>query len=158
MNSIKRLQNDYKEYLKNTNYFYSIEPDSNNFNIWNVLLIGPPDTIFDGGIFKCQMIFPNNYPFSPPIFKFITNFNHPNIYPDGSICISILHEGTDQYNYESIMERWSPSQTIDTIIMSILSLLPNPNLESPANIDAKILWEKDWNNYKKYIYKLINKL
>lgn len=158
MNSIKRLQNDYKEYLKNTNYFYSIDPDSNNFNIWNILLIGPPDTIFEGGIFKCQMIFPKNYPFSPPIFKFITNLNHPNIYPDGSVCISILHEGNDPYNYESIMERWSPSQTIDTIIMSILSLLSNPNLESPANIDAKILWEKDWNGYKIYIYKLINNL
>ena len=156
MSAIKRLQHDYKEYLKNPNYFYSIEPDNNNFYLWNILLIGPPDTIFEGGIFKCQMIFPKNYPFSPPEFKFITNFDHPNIYPDGKICISILHEGDDIYNYENKSERWSPSQNIDTILISILSLLPSPNLESPANVDAKILWDKDWNSYKKYIYKIIS--
>jgi len=154
--AFKRLQGEYKQSKLEPNYFYSIEPNEDNFFIWNILLIGPADTIFEGGIFKCQLTFPKEYPNKAPTFKFIDNLFHPNVYKNGHICISILHEGTDIYGYENNSERWSPLQNVNSILMSIISLLPEPNFESPANVDASILWKNNYNEYKKKIYKFIS--
>ncbi|KAG8215223.1 ubiquitin-conjugating enzyme/RWD-like protein [Butyriboletus roseoflavus] len=68
--------------------------------------------------------------FDPPLF-------HPNIYPDGTVCISILHTpGDDPTMYEQASERWSPVQSIEKVILSVISMLAEPNLESGANIDC----------------------
>jgi hypothetical protein len=61
------------------------------------------------------------------------------VYPDGRVCISILHApGNDPNGYEQASERWSPIQTVETIMLSIISMLSSPNDESPANIDAAV--------------------
>lgn len=152
--AIKRLTNEYKQYLEEPTSYYSIsEPE--NFLSWNILLFGPPDTIFEGGVFKCQLVFTKDYPNKPPQFKFIDKLYHPNIYPDGRVCMSILHEGVDAYGYEHISERWNPSHSVNSILMSLLLVLTEPNFESPANIDASKLWKKNFNEYKKIIYKKI---
>jgi len=155
--AMKRLQMELKQQINEPNYYYSIEVDEKNFMKWNILLLGPSDTIFEGGIFKCQIEFPKEYPNKPPSFKFIDKLYHPNIYPDGKVCISILHEGEDQYGYEHISERWNPSHSVNSILMSILSMLTAPNFESPANVDASKLWRDDFNKYKIHIYKTIAK-
>ena len=154
--ALKRLQNEYKNILKDPYYFYNIEIDPNNFLHWNVILIGPSDSIFEGGLFKCKLIFPTDYPIKPPQFKFVSIFPHPNIYKDGKICISILNEGIDKYDYEKLSERWKPTLNVHSILISILSLLTTPNFESPANVDASILWQKDFDNYKTIIYKFVS--
>ena len=156
--SIIRLQTEYRQYIKDPNYFFIITPNPKNFLIWDVLLIGPPETIFEGGQFKCELIFNSNYPNEPPQFKFLTKLFHPNIYPDGKVCISILHTGNDEFGYEDISERWNPSHSAQSILISILSMLSDPNLESPANVDAAKMWKNDWVNYKKIIYQTISKL
>lgn len=62
---------------------------------------------------------------------------HPNVYPSGELCISILHRPErDEHGYEHESERWSPVQTPETILLSVLSLFGDPNDESPANLDA----------------------
>lgn len=155
--AMKRLQMELKQQINEPNYYYSIEVDEKNFMKWNILLLGPADTIFEGGIFRCQIEFPKEYPNKPPSFKFIDKLYHPNIYPDGKVCISILHEGEDQYGYEHISERWNPSHSVNSILMSILSMLTAPNFESPANVDASKLWRDDFDKYKMNIYKLIAK-
>ena len=155
--AMKRLQMELKQQINEPNYYYSIEVDEKNFMKWNILLLGPADTIFEGGIFKCQIEFPKEYPNKPPSFKFVDKLYHPNIYPDGKVCISILHEGEDQYGYEHISERWNPSHSVNSILMSILSMLTAPNFESPANVDASKLWRDDFDKYKMNIYKLIAK-
>lgn len=154
---MKRLQSEYKQIIKEPNFFYSIEPDLRNFLVWNVLLIGPPDSPFEGGIFKCQLKFTSEYPNRPPEFKFLTNLPHPNIYKDGQVCISILHEGQDEYGYEDISERWKPSHGVNSILMSVISMLSNPNFESPANVEASVMWKNDINKYKNMIYKIVAK-
>jgi ubiquitin-conjugating enzyme E2 G1 len=158
MTALRRLNIEYKQYLEDPNYFYSIEINQDNPYNWNILLIGPPESIFEGAILECEFIFPINYPHRPPEFKFITKFKHPNIYTNGKVCISILKYGIDDsvtFGYESINERWSPSQNVNTILMSILSLLLSPNLDSPADIEATKLWKENFNEYKKEIYKII---
>jgi ubiquitin-conjugating enzyme E2 G1 len=76
--------------------------------------------------------------------KFETKIYHPNIYPSGEVCISILHPPEDdKYGYESASERWSPVQTPETILISVISMLGEPNDESPANVEAARLWRED---------------
>lgn len=155
MTALKRLQSEYKQYLKEPNNYYCITPDTINFYKWNILLFGASETIFEGGIFNCEIIFPIEYPNKPPQFKFITNLPHPNIYIDGKVCISILHEGIDISEYENINERWNPSHSVNSILMSILSMIIAPNFQSPANVDMSKLWQNDFNTYKQLIYKII---
>ena len=67
------------------------------FIIFQVLIIGPSDTLYEGGFFKCHLIFPKEYPLRPPKLKVITDIWHPNIDQKGDVCISILHEPGDYY-------------------------------------------------------------
>lgn len=98
-----------------------------------------------GGNFSALLVFPTTYPDHPPSLTFQTPIPfHPNIYADGRLCISILHPpGDDQYGYESAAERWNPTQTPETILVSVLSLLHAPNDESPANVEAARLWREE---------------
>jgi len=62
------------------------------------------------------------------------------VYPDGRVCISILHPpGEDPNQYESSSERWSPVQSVEKILLSVVSMLAEPNDESGANIDACVI-------------------
>lgn len=91
-----------------------------------------------GGNFCARMVFPPTYPHMPPSLKFQNPVPfHPNIYDDGSLCISILHPPEeDEYGYESAAERWSPVQSPETILVSTISLFHDPNIDSPANVEA----------------------
>ena len=49
---------------------------------------------------------------------------HLAVYPDGRVCISILHSpGDDPMGYETSAERWSPVQSIEKILLSVMSML-----------------------------------
>jgi ubiquitin-protein ligase len=156
--AMKRLQSEFKQLCKEPNPYYSIElPDMKNFLVWNIMVFGAdPDSPFYGGIFKGTLKFPQEYPNKPPEFKFLTNIFHPNIYVDGKPCISILREGTDEWGYEHISERWNPSHSVNTIIMSVASMLSNPNFESPANIDASVMWKNNKDKYDETVYHMVS--
>jgi ubiquitin-conjugating enzyme E2 G1 len=69
---------------------------------------------------------------------------HPNVYPNGELCISILHPPEeDKYGYEAASERWSPVQTPETILLGVISLFEDPNDESPANVEAARLLREE---------------
>eukprot|EP00066_Takifugu_rubripes_P028574 XP_011617840.1 PREDICTED: ubiquitin-conjugating enzyme E2 G2-like [Takifugu rubripes] len=90
----------------------------------SLCLRGPQDTCFEGGIFPAVLSFPSDYPLSPPKMRFTCEMFHPNIYPDGRVCISILHApGDDPMGYESSAERWSPVQSVEKILLSVVSML-----------------------------------
>lgn len=95
------------------------------------------------------MTFSNNYPYSPPTFKFLRPIYHPNIYPDGKLCISILHPpGEDIMSGEAAAERWSPLQGVESVLRSVLLLLDDPEVNSPANVDAGVLYRNDREAFK----------
>ncbi|KAK3084392.1 hypothetical protein FSP39_012818, partial [Pinctada imbricata] len=131
--------------------------DDDDLFKWEVMIIGPQDTPFEGGFFKAHLDFPREYPNLPPKMKFISEIWHPNIGQDGLVCISILHEpGEDKYGYETAAERWLPIHTVETILVSVISMMSDPNDESPANVDAAILFEVGLNRATCRIYKLID--
>ncbi|XP_010253222.1 PREDICTED: ubiquitin-conjugating enzyme E2 7 isoform X1 [Nelumbo nucifera] len=131
--------------------------DSNIFE-WSVTIIGPPDTLYDGGYFNAIMSFPSNYPNSPPTVRFVSEMWHPNVYPDGRVCISILHApGEDPNGYELASERWSPVHTVESIVLSIISMLSSPNDESPANIEAAKEWRERRDEFKKKVSRIVRR-
>lgn len=94
------------------------------------------------------MTFTDEYPYAPPTFKFLRPIQHPNIYPDGKLCISILHPpGEDEQSGESASERWSPLQGVESVLRSILLLLDDPEINSPANVDAGVMYRDDRKKY-----------
>lgn len=153
--SLNRLRTELKEISKDPYYYYSIFPQKDTFFKWEGIIIGPPDTIFEGANIKVAIEFPPEYPNKAPLFYFVTPLFHPNVYKDGKVCISILHEGVDEFEYESLAERWNPTQSVNSILISIHSMLSAPNLDSPANIDACKMWRENFSEYKKIIYKMV---
>ena len=118
--------------------------------------MGPDDTPFEGGCFRAVLDFPRDYPLNPPKMRFTSNMWHPNIYPDGKVCISILHPpGDDPHNESETADlRWRPVLGVETILVSVISLLSDPNDNSPANIDAAVQWRDDFEGFKKQVKRL----
>ena len=78
--------------------------------------------------YKLTIQFPTEYPYSAPTVTFDTPCFHPNVDTHGNICLDILKEN------------WSPSYDVRTVLLSIQSLLADPNVSSPLNCQAAELW------------------
>lgn len=91
----------------------------NNLFEWEGTIHGPADSPYQGGIFHMSIQFPAEYPFSPPVVRFKTRIYHPNINATGLICLDVLKH------------QWSPVLTIAKILLSISSLLTDPNPDDP---------------------------
>eukprot|EP01135_Chromosphaera_perkinsii_P004352 Nk52_evm3s279 gene=Nk52_evmTU3s279 len=123
---------------------------------WSIMIIGPPDTIYEGGFFKAHLTFPKEYPQKPPKLRFVSEIWHPNVHHNGDVCISILHEpGEDRFGYEDASERWLPVHTVETIMLSVISMLSDPNDESPANLDAAKDFREDPELFKKKVQRCV---
>ncbi|XP_076334733.1 ubiquitin-conjugating enzyme E2 R1-like isoform X1 [Tachypleus tridentatus] len=117
--------------------------NEDNLFEWEVAIFGPPNTLYEGGYFKAHIKFPPDYPYSPPTIRFLTKVWHPNVYENGDLCISILHPPIDDpQSGELPCERWNPTQNVRTILLSVISLLNEPNTFSPANVDASVMYRR----------------
>ena len=104
------------------------------------------------------MTFSDEYPYQPPTFRFLIPIYHPNIYPDGKLCISILHTpGEDITSGEQASERWSPLQGVESVLRSVLLLLDDPEINSPANVDASVMYRDDRPTYNKKAKEIVEK-
>lgn len=78
------------------------------------------------------------------------------MYLDGTVCISILHEpGDDQFGYEKAEERWLPVHTVETIMLSVISMLSSPNFDSPANLEAAKEGRDNPDVFKKKVQRVV---
>ena len=154
--TMRRIYKDVSTATKEPNEIFTLDPDIKNTASGNTcegILFGHGP--YKGGVFQFNIIFPKDYPNNPPTVNFITKIFHPNIYADGKVCISILHAGSDETNYEDDGLRWSPTQTLYCIITSIHYVLHNPNIESPANIDAALMLRTNPEEYNLIIRKIV---
>jgi len=160
MAATKLLANTLKKLLSEPVEGFMVEllDDSNLFE-WKIFIEGPSDTCYEGGVFQLLMKFPHDFPMSPPELIFTSDFWHPNVYKEsGVVCISILHPpGEDELSGELPGERWLPTQSVTTILLSVISLLSSPNFSSPANVDASVEWRNHYEDYKKKCKRLVEK-
>lgn len=157
--ALKRLMAEYKQLISNPPDGILAGPSNEeNFFEWEALISGPEDTPFGGGVFQAKLSFPHDYPLSPPKMKFTSDVFHPNIYADGRVCISILHApGDDPMGYETSAERWSPVQSVEKILLSVVSMLAEPNDESPANVDASKVWRENREEFNRMADECVRK-
>ena len=140
---IKRINQEINELQTNPVTNCSAGPDEDNITHWNATIFGPEKTPYQGGIFKLDVKFPDDYPFKPPKIYFITPIYHCNIDNKGKICLDILKDSG-----------WSPALTISKVLLSICSLLDEPNPKDPLVyeiadllINNKVLHEANAYNY-----------
>jgi len=134
--------------------------NDDNLLEWEIMIIGPSDTLYEGGMLKARLTFPPEYPLLPPTMRFLTPMWHPNIYTDGKLCVSILHPpGEDEYGYENASERWLPIHTVETILVSVISLLSAypPPTDSPANVDAAKEVRENLPAYRKKVLRFVRR-
>lgn len=137
MTSKKRILKEMKELTLEENSNITAGPiDDSNLYKWSATIMGPKDSPYEGGVFVLDIDFPNNYPFKPPQITFKTKIFHPNISPSGSICLDILQS------------QWSPALTICKTLLSISSLLTDPNPDDPLDAAAGKLYKYDIEEFK----------
>ena len=135
--SIKRIKKELEEIKTEPPSNCSAGPIGEELTKWEASIIGPSDSPYAGGVFKLSIDFTDKYPFKPPKVKFITRIYHPNINSYGSICLDILNVN------------WSPALTVTKLLLSISSLLNDPNPKDPLVKSIADMYEKNRNEYNK---------
>lgn len=148
--AILRLIKDEKE-SKSDSYksYFNIKPkiiksvtedgnieDIKDYMNWEGVLYGQKDTPYEDGVFNIMISMPDKYPLKPPIIKYLTKIYHPNIAVNGVICLDILKN------------HWSPALGITRALVSIISMMAQPNASDPLNTDAGDLYLKDKSRYE----------
>uniref|UniRef100_A0A183CQ93 UBIQUITIN_CONJUGAT_2 domain-containing protein n=1 Tax=Globodera pallida TaxID=36090 RepID=A0A183CQ93_GLOPA len=122
---------------------------------WRVVIFGPPNTLYEGGTFVAQLDFPRSYPQRPPKMRFLSHIFHPNIYADGGeVCVSILDDAEDGRPSEAFL-RWQPVHTVESIVISVQSLLAEPNFRSPANYRASAMFHTNPEAYSDMVRRCV---
>lgn len=118
----RRIYKEYEELQKAGETELGVKMIDDNIYKWHAFIKGPAGTPYEGAIFKFDIGFPNDYPLKPPQLKFTTPVWHPNFDEEsGAICLDILKS------------EWSPALSVHKVLISVISLLNDPNPLSPLN-------------------------
>uniref|UniRef100_A0A4W6BYH6 Ribosomal protein L15 n=1 Tax=Lates calcarifer TaxID=8187 RepID=A0A4W6BYH6_LATCA len=113
--SAKRIQKELADITLDPPPNCSAGPKGDNIYEWRSTILGPPGSVYEGGVFFLDIAFTPDYPFKPPKVTFRTRIYHCNINSQGVICLDILKDN------------WSPALTISKVLLSICSLLTDCN-------------------------------
>jgi len=138
MTLIRRLTHHYLEIQKNPPPLCYAEPEdpSKDMLHWTGWIEGAENSPYASGRFHLSIKFPSDFPFKPPKVKFLTQIYHPNISTNGDICLDILHS------------QWSPALSLSQLLISLCSLLTDPNPEHGLNKDALAIYRTDKQKYE----------
>ncbi|KAL5994653.1 ubiquitin-conjugating enzyme [Asimina triloba] len=125
---LKRLQSELMSLMMSGDPGVSAFPEDDNIFNWRGTISGSKGTVYDGMDYRLSLSFPSDYPFKPPKVKFETMCFHPNVDIHGNICLDILQD------------KWSSAYDVRTLLLSLQSLLGEPNNSSPLNTQAAALW------------------
>ena len=112
---------------------------------WEAGIPGKEGSIWEGGEYFLTMQFSEDYPSKPPKCQFKPVLFHPNIYPSGTVCLSILNDEKD----------WRPSITVKQILVSIQTLLDQPNIADPAQKEPLEVYMRDKKEYEHEVRKRV---
>lgn len=137
MAMIHRIHAELQDLHKDPPSTFSAGPIHDDLYKWQATIMGPKQSPYDGGMFCLNINLPPDYPFKPPKVTFKTRIYHPNVNRNGSICLDIL------------MTKWNPSCTISKVILSIRSLLADPDLDNPLVPEIAEVYKKKPALYEK---------
>eukprot|EP00408_Alexandrium_pacificum_P002757 CAMPEP_0171227658 /NCGR_PEP_ID=MMETSP0790-20130122/37961_1 /TAXON_ID=2925 /ORGANISM="Alexandrium catenella, Strain OF101" /LENGTH=147 /DNA_ID=CAMNT_0011693779 /DNA_START=66 /DNA_END=509 /DNA_ORIENTATION=- len=129
--ALKRIQRELQDLTADAETNCSAGPIGDDMFKWQATIMGPQDSAYTGGIFFLNIHFPSDYPFKPPKVHFTTKIYHCNVNSNGAICLDILKD------------QWSPALTITKVLLSISSLLTDPNPNDPLVPEIAQLYLKD---------------
>ncbi|KAK3768191.1 hypothetical protein RRG08_031728 [Elysia crispata] len=132
----KRINKELQDLKRDPPAGCSAGPVGDDLYQWEAMIQGPPDSAYADGVFYLSIHFPTDYPFKPPKISFTTKIYHPNIHSNGSICLDILRS------------QWSPALTISKVLISITSLLTDPNPDDPLVPEIARVYKTDRNKYE----------
>ena len=127
----RRIVKETARMMKNPIPGISATPHKDNLRYFDIIIAGPKDSPYEGGVFKLELFLPEEYPMVPPKVRFITKIYHPNIDQLGRICLDILKD------------KWSPALLIDKVCLSIQLLLQAPNPDDPLDNRIANQWKTD---------------
>ncbi|MCP9266083.1 Ubiquitin-conjugating enzyme E2-17 kDa [Dirofilaria immitis] len=133
--ALKRIQKELQDLGRDPPAQCSAGPVGDDLFHWQATIMGPPESPYQGGVFFLTIHFPTDYPFKPPKVAFTTRIYHPNINSNGSICLDILRS------------QWSPALTISKVLLSICSLLCDPNPDDPLVPEIARIYKTDRERY-----------
>ena len=133
--SLMRIKKELEEMEKDPPVYCSAGSPDNDIFHWHGTIVGPCESPYSGGIFHLDINFPTDYPFKAPKVIFKTKIFHPNINSQGGICLDILKD------------QWSPALTISKVLLSICSLLTDPNPDDPLVPDIAKMYKNNRVNY-----------
>lgn len=132
-----RLKHELKKFVPGNGVIMMGPKTDGDMFLWTARVKGPDGTPYENGEFELRIKIPTDYPFNPPGVRMHTRIFHPNISTDGTICVDILQE------------EWSPVLTIEKVLMSIISLLNDPNPDDPLNGVAAKMYIKNPSRFRK---------
>ncbi|KAI3381772.1 hypothetical protein SNEBB_009942 [Seison nebaliae] len=133
--ALKRINKELQDLQRDPPANCSAGPINDDLFRWQGTIMGPPDSPYQGGVFFLTVTFPTDYPFKPPRVMFTTKIYHPNIRDNGSICLDILKT------------QWTPALTIAKVLLSICSLLCDPNPDDPLVPEIARMYKNDRSKY-----------
>lgn len=133
--ALKRINKELQDLGRDPPAQCSAGPVGDDMFHWQATIMGPGESPYEGGVFFLDICFPTDYPFKPPKLNFVTKIYHPNINSNGSICLDILRS------------QWSPALTISKVLLSICSLLCDPNPDDPLVPEIARLYKSDREKY-----------
>ena len=128
--ALRRINKELADIGQNPPSNCSAGPLGDDLFKWQATIMGPSDSPYEGGVFFLEINFPQNYPFKPPKVRFNSKIYHCNVNDKGGICLDILKDN------------WSPAFTIAKVLLSICSLLTDPNPNDPLVPEIASLWKK----------------
>lgn len=148
----ERIQQERKQWRKDHPFGFYARPTKNadgsmNLRLWKAGIPGKADTIWSGATYPITIAFPDDYPARPPKIRFPQGFYHPNVYPSGTICLSILNEEQD----------WRPAISLKQMLLGIQELLDTPNPASPAQEDAWRAFQTSLVEYERRVKEEVKK-
>eukprot|EP01083_Nonionella_stella_P026174 72037_1 len=136
--AIKRLQKELKKLKKNPFPNADAEPNGKNMLLWTAKVKGPKGTPYEGGKFKINIIFSDDYPMKAPELQFITKVYHPSVKTDdGKVCPEVI--GKD----------WAPTLNVGYILETVIQMLVNPQPDSPLEPEIAEMLVKDKKKFDK---------
>lgn len=144
--AIGRLKEERKAWRRNRPFGFVARPEQKSDGEvdmlnWRAAIPGKKDTIWEGGLYHLRMEFTEDYPIVPPKCRFAPPLFHPNVYPSGTICLSLLDADLD----------WRPAITIKQILLGVQDLLNTPNINDPAQVDAYHAFRDDRRAYEERV-------